>query len=230
MEVSIVVPAYNEQENLPKLMKNLIGLRNSLKDFEIIIVDDNSSDKTGFLADAYSRKHSNVRVVHRSKGLNGMGIALKEGTRAAKGRYIVWVMADNSDDLSTIPRFVGKLKDNFDMVFGSRYIKGGSKGDLDAFKAMLSSGYTLAAGLIFGFKVHDITNAFRAFKKEIFNNIMLESNDFAISPEFAIRAHLKGYKLGEVPTTYKNRKAGATKFRLIRMGIAYCKLFKYRFD
>ena len=229
MEVSIVVPAYNEQENLPKLIKNLASLRNSLKDFEIVIVDDNSSDKTGSLADSYSRRYDNIRVVHRGKGINGMGAALKEGTKIAGGKYIVWVMADNSDDLAAIPKFVGKLKNNFDMVFGSRYIKGGSRGDLSAFKAILSSGYSFAAGLIFGFKAHDITNAFRAFKKEIFNNMALESNNFAISPEFAIRAHLKGYKLGEVPTTYRNRKAGASKFRLIKMGAAYCRLFKYRF-
>lgn len=229
MEVSIVVPAYNEQENLPKLIKSLMKLKHSLKDFEIVIVNDNSSDKTGIIADSYSRKHKNIKVVHRGKGINGMGAALKEGTKIAKGKYIVWVMADNSDDLNAIPKFVSKLKDNFDLVFGSRYIKGGSKGDLGAFKAMLSSGYSFAAGLIFGFKVHDITNAFRAFKKEIFNNIALESNDFAISPEFAIKSHLKGHKLGEVPTTYKNRKAGQTKFRLIKMGAAYCRLFKYRF-
>jgi glycosyltransferase involved in cell wall biosynthesis len=181
------------------------------------------------LADSYSRKHKNIKVVHRGKGINGMGAALKEGTRIAKGKYIVWVMADNSDDLNAIPKFVSKLKDNFDMVFGSRYIKNGSRGDLGAFKAILSSGYSFAAGLIFGFESHDITNAFRAFKKEIFNNIALESNDFAISPEFAIKAHLKGYRLGEVPTTYKNRKAGTTKFRLIKMGAAYCRLFKYKF-
>ena len=208
----------------------MASLKNSLKDFEIVIVNDNSSDKTGFLADSYSRKYDNVRVVHRSKGTNGMGAALKEGTKIAKGKYIVWVMADNSDDLNAIPKFVSKLRDNFDMVFGSRYIKGGSKGDLGAFKAILSSGYSFFAGFIFGFKVHDITNAFRAFKKEIFNNIKLESNDFAISPEFAIKAHLKRYRLGEVPTTYKNRRAGTTKFRLIRMGAAYCRLFKYRLE
>lgn len=230
MEVSIVVPAYNEQENLPKLIKSLMGLKHSLKDFEIVIVNDNSSDRTGFLADSYSRKYKNVKAVHRKKGINGMGAALKEGTKTAKGRYIVWVMADNSDDLNAIPKFVSSLRNDCDLVFGSRYTKGGSKGDLGAFKAILSSGYSFAAGLIFGFKAHDITNAFRAFKKEIFNNVKLESNDFAISPEFAIKAHLKGYRLGEVPTTYRNRKAGQTKFRLIKMGAAYCRLFKHRFN
>ena len=94
---------------------------------------------------------------------------------------------------------------------------------------MLSSGYTFIASLLFGFKVHDITNAFRAFKKEVFSSIKLESNEFEISPEFAIKAHLKSYKLGEVPAAYQKRKAGKTNFRMLKMGISYLKLFKYRF-
>jgi len=228
MNASIVIPAHNEQENLPKLLDKLMNLKSALKDSEIVVVDDNSNDKTGFIADSYSKKHRNIRVLHRKKGINGMGAALKDGTKIARGRYVVWVMGDNSDDLSAIPRFIGRLKNGYDIVFGSRYMKGGSRGDLDMFKAMLSSGYTFIANLLFNLKVHDVTNAFRAFKKEIFNNISLESNDFAISPEFAIKAHLKGYKLGEIPTVYRNRKVGKSKFKMIKMGVTYCKLLKYR--
>lgn len=228
MNISIVIPAHNEQENISKLLDNLVKLKSSPKNFEIIVVDDNSSDKTRMIATNYSKKCKNIKVLHRGKGINGMGAALKDGTKAAKGKYIVWVMGDNSDDLTTIPKFIEKLRNGYDIVFGSRYMKGGSRGDLGALKAMLSAGYTYLAGLIFGIKIHDITNAFRAFKKEVFNNIKLESNDFAISPEFAIKSHLKGFKLGEVPTLYRDRKAGQPKFKLIKMGIAYCKLFKYR--
>ena len=83
--------------------------------------------------------------------------------------------------------------------------------------------------LIFGIKVHDITNAFRAFRKEVFDTVNIESGDFAISPEFAIKAHLAGFKLGEVPTTYTNRKAGKTNFKMLEMGLRYLSLTKYRF-
>ena len=230
MNVSIVIPVHNEQGNLPKLLNNLIKLNGAFKNFEIIVVDDNSSDKTGLIASHYSKKYKNIKVIHRSKGINGMGAALKEGTKAAKGKYIVWIMGDNSDDFTTIPKLIEKLQNNYDVVVGSRYIKGGSRGDSDAFKAMLSASYTFVARLIFGIKVHDVTNGLRAFKKEIFNSLKLECNDFAISPEFSIKSYLKGYKLGEVPTVYVNRKAGQSKFKLIKMGIAYCKLFKYKFN
>jgi len=228
MNVSIVIPAYNEEQNISKLLDNLIHLK-SLRDFEIVVVNDNSSDKTGFIADSYAREYKNIRVLNRKKGINGMGAALKDGTKAAKGKYIVWVMGDNSDDLTTISKFIDKLDNSFDIVFGSRYMKGGSKGDLEAFKALLSSGYTTATRVIFGLKVHDITNAFRAFKKKVFESVKLEADNFAISPEFAIKAHLKGFRLSEVPTVYSNRQAGQTKFKFVKMGIEYCKLFKYKF-
>jgi len=230
MNVSIVIPVHNEQGNISELLRDLINLKSPLKNFEIIVVDDNSSDRTGLIADFYSKKYKNIKVMHRAKGVNGMGAALKDGTKAAKGRYIVWMMGDNSDDTTTIPALVEKLKEGYGMVFGSRYMKGGSSGDSNPFKAMLSSGYTFAARLIFDIKVHDITNPFRAFKKEIFDGIALECNDFAISPEFSIKSHLRGYKLAEVPTTYTNRKTGQSKFKIMKMGIEYCKLFKYRFN
>jgi|SRR3989338_495056 len=229
MDTSIVIPAYNEEKNLPKLLSSLFSLKKSLGNFEIVIADDSSSDKTGLIADSYAKRYKNIKVVHRKKGINGMGAALKDGTKIAKGKYIIWVMGDSSDSLNTIPLFIEKLKKGYDMVFGSRYTKGGSSGDLEASKAVLSSGYTFIASLLFGFKAHDITNAFRAFKKEVFSSIKLESNEFEISPEFAIKAHLKSYKLGEVPAAYQKRKAGKTNFRMLKMGISYLKLFKYRF-
>jgi len=229
MEVSIIIPAHNEQDNLPSLLDNILKLKKPLNSFEVIVVDDNSNDETRTIANEYAKKHRNIKVVHRNKGKNGMGISLKDGTNIAKGRFIVWVMGDNSDDLATIPKFIKRLRNNADIVFGSRYIKGGSSSNLETYKAMLSKNYTKIIQILFGIKIHDITNAFRAFKKETYNQIKLNSDDFDISPEFAIKAHLKGFRLGEVPTTYKDRQAGKPKFKILKMGISYFKLLKYRF-
>lgn len=227
IKISIVVPAHNEEENIGSLISDLLRLKDIWD--ELIVVDDNSADNTRKIIDKFSKKIKNMVVIHRKKGNRGMGFALKEGTRRAKGDIVVWVMGDRSDDLNTIPRIIEKIQRGYDMVVGSRYIKGGSRGTLSFGKALMSSGYTMLSRLVFGFKIHDITNAFRGFRKEVFEDIDLESGDFAISPEFSIRAQLKGYKLGEVPTTYFNRKAGRTKFNMLRMGIRYASLFKYRF-
>lgn len=230
MKLSIVTPVHNEEGNLVPLMDDLLKLRNDKKlECEIVIVDDNSSDSTGKIADEFSKKFSDIAVIHRKKGNNGMGFALIDGTKKAKGEVIIWVMGDRSDDIQTIPLIGEKIDDGFDMVLGSRYMKGGSRGDLGPFKALMSSGYTTIARIIFGISVHDITNAFRGFRKEVFDNIVPESGDFAISPEFSLKSHMKGYNVGEVPTIYFNRKAGKTKFNMLRMGLRYISLFKYRF-
>ncbi|MBS1266583.1 MAG: Glycosyltransferase AglD [Candidatus Woesearchaeota archaeon] len=229
MKVSLVVPAFNEESNLKPLVKDIQGMTKKHKlDYEIILVNDNSSDSTLEIIDKLA-KAKRVQAVHRIKGHNGMGNALIDGTKKAKGDIIVWVMADRSDNLETIPKMIKKIKQGNDMVFGSRYIPGGSSGDLDKTKALASSGYSRLAKFFFGLRVNDITNAFRAFKKSVFNKIKLDSGDFAISPEFAIKAHLRGFRLTEVPTTYSNRIAGKTKFKMMKMGLKYLSLLRFKF-
>ena len=224
LELSIVIPAFNEEGNIHSLVDSLTDMINTNKwDAEIIIVNDNSSDSTGKISDEIAQNNPQVKVIHRKKGDNGMGFALMEGTKNAKGKYVIWTMADKSDRLETFPKILGKLREGNDLVLGSRYMKGGSIGELDPLKAFYSSSYTNVCRLLFGIKVHDITNAFRGFKKEVFQSMAIESGDFAISPEFAIKAHLKGYKLCEVPTSYNFRKQGIPKFKIARMCLRYAK-------
>lgn len=225
MTVSIVVPAHNEGENLPQLMVMLQSAAKSLGGAEIVLVDDHSTDGTSQLCDTYSKTWRNVRAIHRSNGNPGMGNALREGTREAKGDVVVWTMADLSDDIETIPRMVKMVEEGKDMVFASRYMKGGSAGDLSRAKRLMSRGFTLVSMLFVGIKVHDITNAFRAFRKDVFEKVAPESGDFGISPEFSLKAQRKGFRLGEVPTTYKSRKEGTANFRMGRMSKRYFMIF-----
>ncbi len=227
--LSIVIPSHNEELNLPSLVESLDTLRKQEKwNCEIVIVNDNSTDSTGKVAERLSKKYRNVKVVHRSSN-PGMGNALKEGTSMAKGKIIIWTMADKSDNPETFPRMVEKINRGYDMVFGSRYIRGGSRGDLAFHKALFSRGYSILAKIIFGLKVNDITNAFRCFRKKVFDSVKLESGDFAISPEFAIKAHKEGFRLGEVPTNYSDRKEGKTTFKIMKMGPRYLSMFRYVF-
>jgi len=225
MKVSIIVPAYNEEDNLPILLKNLQGLIKKEKlNAEIILVDDNSTDSTPKICDMFKGKYDNIFTIHRV-GNRGMGNALIEGTNKASGDVIIWVMADLSDDLNTIPKFLEKIENNYDLVFGSRYMKEGSPGDIPYDKALSSKSFTNLSRVFIGIKVHDITNAFRAFKKNVFNIVNPISADFAISPEFALKSHLAKFKLGEVSTVYTNRKKGVTKFKMFKMSIRYFSVF-----
>ena len=223
MKTSIVVPAHHEEKNIGLLINDLLKLKNIWD--ELIIVHDNGIDDTGKIADEFSRRFNEITVIHRKKGVRGIGSALKEGTERASGDVVIWVMCDRSDDLNTIPRMIDKIEQGYDMVIGSRYMKGGSRGGLPAHKAVLGIVYSSLSRIKFGLKVRDVTNAFRGFKKTVFEDVDLESEDFSISPEFSIKAHLKGYKVGEVPTIYYRRRVGKPKFGLIDMGMKYARSF-----
>ena len=228
--VSFVVPVFNEEENIEKIANRLVQVgRKKFYEFEVILVNDNSTDNTYAIMQKLKKKFKEVEVLSRADSSKGMCYALVDGTRKAKGSIVVWTMADLSDDVLTYPKLVEKINKGFDLVVASRWIDGGSRGTLGKGKAFLSKNCSAFYRLVFGLPVHDLTNAFRAFRKEIFDAVQLESGDFAISPEFAIKAHKKGFQVGEVPTTYTDRYAGKSKFSFAKMGLRYFSLLKYRF-
>lgn len=230
MKVSFIIPFHNEEKNCLKMLDRVVSYAKKNKlDFEVIAVDDRSSDKTKAYLAKYSQEHPQVVPVYRNRDNmelgNTMGKALVEGTDKAKGDIVIWTMGDLADDTVTYVKIIRRLQRGYDMVFGSRYMPGGSRGNLDRVKAFLSSWGTQLARILFGIPVHDITNAFRGFKKEIFKKISLDSPGFSISPEFAIKAHLAGYKLSEVPTVYTNRVEGISNFKLYKMIKSYLTLY-----
>ncbi|MCL4338786.1 glycosyltransferase [Patescibacteria group bacterium] len=230
MKISFVIPFHNENKNCLPMIERVVSYGKKEKlNFEVIPVDDRSTDGTGEILKKTVKKYKNVHPVYRKsdkveKG-NTMGKSLIAGTKAAKGEIIIWTMGDRSDDVETYGKMIKKIQKGYDIVFGSRYMPGGSRGNLDLLKAFLSSWGTRLAGLLFAVPVHDITNAFRAFKKEVFDVIGLESVGFSISPEFAIKAQLSGFRLGEVPTIYTNRVEGVSSFKIYKMTKSY--LFLY---
>ena len=225
MKVSIIVPAHNEEKNLQSLMEKLLEVKAEIGDAEIVLVDDNSTDSTPQMCDQLAKKYGFVRALHRRGGERGMGYTLQEGTRAAEGRIIIWTMADLSDDYGAVPGFIRKIDEGADMVFGSRYMKGGNSGDFSGLKRFASWGVTFVSRIFIGVKVHDITNAYRAFRKDVFDNLQPFYGDFGISPQFALKAQLAGYKLDEVPTTYAMRKQGVAQFKLLKMAVRYFSIF-----
>lgn len=230
MKISFVIPFHNEEKNcLPMLQRvSKFAQQNKLA-YEIIPVDDRSTDETKNILKKVAANDPCIRPIYRQseteeKG-NTMGKALIEGTKSATGSIIIWTMGDLADDTKTYLDIIKKIKEGFDMVFGSRYMPGGSRGNLDIPKAFFSSWGTKLAQWLFGIPMHDITNAFRGFKRDVFEDLVLSSTGFSISPEFAIKAHLAGFKLGEVPTVYTNRVEGVSSFKLFKMTRSYLTLY-----
>jgi len=224
------MPTFNEEKIIEKSINNLSDFLERKKiDYEILIVDDKSKDKTIEIVNKISKKNKKIILFIR-KEKPGFGFSLIDGTKKASGEIVIWTMADLSDDLETIPKMIKKIQDGADMVIASRNMPGGSRGDQNKLKAIGSTIFSRLAKILFLLPIYDITNAFRAFKKEMIYTISLENNNFAISPEFAIKAHKKGYRLAEVPTTYNERKVGEAKTKLFKMGTFYYKmLFRYWF-
>lgn len=230
MNISFIIPFHNEEKNCLPMVERVVKFsRQNNLSYEVIPVDDRSNDSTKKILMSLAEKYSTVKPIYRKKDNedkgNTMGKTLVAGTKAAKGETIIWTMGDLADDTGTYLDIITKIDKGFDMVFGSRYMPGGSRGTLDFVKAFLSSWGTQLARVLFGVPVHDITNAFRGFRKEVFNSIKLKSTGFSISPEFAIKAHMAGYKLGEVPTVYTNRVEGVSSFKLYAMIKNYLKLY-----
>ncbi len=230
MNVSFIIPFHNEDENCTKMIERVIDFAKESKlSYEIIPIDDRSIDATGEILNKISRKYKTVIPLRRNKDSeeagNTMGKALILGSKKAKGKYIIWTMGDMADDTKTYKDILNKLEKGADLVFGSRYMPGGSRGNLEPIKAFLSSWGTILARFLFDIPVHDITNAFRGFKREVFEKIRLDSAGFSISPEFAIKAHLAGFKLGEAPTVYTDRVKGLSNFKLFKMTKSYLSLF-----
>lgn len=230
MKISFVIPFYNEEKNVGLMIEQVAEYATTKKwNFEIIPVNDRSTDDTKKVLEEKEKKYHFVKPLHRKSDGgetgNTMGKALLEGSQKATGDIIIWTMGDRSDDPETYGKIVAKIDEGYDMVFGSRYMPGGTWGSLDPTKAFLSSRGTMLARLLFGVQVHDITNAFRGFRKELLKKIHLESSGFDISPEFAIKTHFAGFKLGEVPTVYNIRTEGVSSFKLWKMSGAYLGIY-----
>lgn len=230
MKISFIIPLHNEEKNCrPMLARVSKFARKSGLSFEIIPVDDRSTDNTKNILYQAAKTDVHIRPVYRRSDSeeegNTMGKALIDGTKSAKGSIIIWTMGDLADDTRTYFEIIKKINAGYDLVFGSRYMPGGSRGNLDLLKAFLSSWGTQLARFLFGIGVHDITNAFRGFKKEVFDKIRLDAAGFSISPEFAIKACFAGFKLGEVPTGYTNRVEGVSSFKLFKMIKNYLALY-----
>jgi dolichol-phosphate mannosyltransferase len=219
MKISVILPTYNESENIAALSQELLTILNSQGiTGEVVIVDDNSPDGTGDIADALSERDNRVKVVHRPAKL-GLATAIDEGSEAASHEIIVTMDSDFSHPPRIVPELVSAL-DEVDISIGSRYVKGGSmEGPIH--KIILSRMMTTFAGWLLGLNVKDCTGGFHALRKTLLQELDVKSKGGEYDLELLYKAKERGYTMKEIPFTYKYREKGESKTNLLKGGTIY---------
>lgn len=217
MQITIVLPTYNEAENLPKLVSALLSLPLDLK---VLIVDDQSPDGTGKIADELSAQlPRKVAVLHRTGklGLRSAYVAGFEKAFEAGTQAIVQMDADFSHDPAVLPEMARRLA-SCDVVIGSRYIKGGSLDERwPAWRKALSAFGNFYARTILRFPLHDVTTGYRMWRREALQDMPLDrirSNGYIFLVEMAYVAYVKGFRITEVPIHFADRRWGKSKMSL----------------
>ncbi len=219
--ISIIIPVRNEEDNIENVIASISEKVHV--PYEMIILNDNSTDGTEKRAEALVKKYRAVRLINRRKN-PGFGNTLMEGFKNARGSAVVPVMADLCDDPETINKMFKKMKD-YDIVVGSRYMEGGRSIGSPFLKSWISRNYGRLLHHVAGLPTTDATNAFKMYKKNVISAVEIKKMDFSISVELVLKAHFAGFRITDVPTTWRGRKKGSSKFKLLQMGKSYGSLF-----
>jgi dolichol-phosphate mannosyltransferase len=208
----IVIPTYNESKNILSLIREIFKVN---PDFHILVVDDNSPDGTGTIADQLADSDPRVKVIHRQKK-SGLGSAYVAGFKhALAGGYdlIFQMDADFSHQPKYLPDFIKALEDN-DLVLGSRYVPGGGVKNWGPHRRLLSYLGGLYARLILGLSYRDLTGGFKAWRRQVLEKIDLDkirADGYSFQIETTYRAHQKGFKIKEIPIVFVDRTGGKSK-------------------
>lgn len=222
MILSIVIPARNESENIGKTVRSLME-RMELENikFEIVVVDDGSTDTTASVVKRMAEQDHRVRLIE-NHGYHGFGYAVRCGLDAYSGDAVVIVMADASDDPEDVIKYYYILKDRADCAFGSRWIRGSQVIDYPLFKRIINRMANLFICLLFEYSYNDTTNAFKGFRRYVIDGCRpLLSPHFNLTVEIPLKAIARGYTYSVVPIKWKNRKYGQSALHLEEMGSRY---------
>ena len=212
--LNIIIPVYNEGDNIVSTISE-IKLKISVP-YRILVVYDFDEDNTLPALANSIHKDDGIRLVKNQYGRGALN-AIKTGFNSVDDGIILVVMADLSDDLAVVNEMHRKIQEGYDIVCGSRYMKGGKQIGGPWLKKALSRTAGLSLHYLAGIPTHDVTNSFKMYTKKVLNEVEIESNGgFELGMEIVIKSHLKGFKIGEVPSTWRDRSAGESRFKLFQ--------------
>ena len=212
-EVLVVVPTYNERDNLPAIVA---AVHAALPEADLLIVDDNSPDGTGQIADELAKTDTQVSVLHR-QGKLGLGTAYIAGFKHALKRnyqYLFEMDCDFSHDPQYLPVMLARARAGADLVLGSRYVAGGGTVNWGPVRKLISRGGSLYARTILGVGVHDLTGGFKCFRRHVLESIDLDhvsAQGYGFQIEMTYRVVKGGFRVEEVPIVFVDRRVGQSK-------------------
>jgi glycosyltransferase involved in cell wall biosynthesis len=210
--ISLVVPVFNEADNVGPFLRDV---EHELRELhEVVLVYDFPEDTTLPAVAALQPPCPAVRLVHNTLG-RGVLNALKAGFKASRGDVVVVMMADRSDDPRDVAAMARLVREGADVVAGSRYVRGGRQFGGPLLKRTLSRLAGVSLHHLAGLPIRDATNNFRAYSRRVVEEIPVEGTvSFALALELTLKAHWRGWRVAEVPTTWRDRTAGQSRFRL----------------
>ena len=222
-ELSIIVPTFNEQEQIEKTVHSLYAnLKRISPKPELLIIDD-STDGTYKILQKLMNQYKILKVIHRI-GKKGVGSAIRLGIKKSKGKFVIIFMADAPDDSKYIPEMLNKLKEGYDLVQTSRFLKGCK---IVGYPFKKRIGNWLCNNFIniafLEFKLKDFSSLFKGFNKKRIEALNLEANEFDLGLELVLKAMRKKYRIIEVPVNWIERLEGKSKLKLSRYAKHYFK-------
>jgi dolichol-phosphate mannosyltransferase len=210
--LSLVVPVYQEADNIRAFLRDVEA--KVREPHEILIVHDFPEDNTLPAIAAIDPPCPGVRLVHNTLG-RGVLNALRSGFAASRGDVVVVMMADCSDEAADVSAMAARVRDGADVVAGSRYVRGGRQEGGPWLKRTLSRLAGVSLHYLAGLPIHDATNNFRAYSRRVVEQLRIESGaGFSVALELTLKAHWRGWQVAEVPTVWRDRTAGESRFRL----------------
>lgn len=222
MKLSVVLPVRNEEECVEKVILDIISeLEKEKVPYELVAVNDNSTDNTEGILSKLAEKHANIKIVNR-KEPPGFGRAIKDGIVNSSGDAVAIVMGDGSDDPSDIVKYYRKLAEGYDCAFGSRFIKTSIVKDYPQIKWIVNRMANTFIRVLFLMKFNDITNAFKAYRKEVIDAVYpIQALHFNITAELPLKAIVRGFSYAVVPVNWYGRTSGVSKLKITEMGRRY---------
>jgi dolichol-phosphate mannosyltransferase len=222
--ISIIIPVYNEGENITAVLRGLARAV-AARPREVLVVYDFDADNTVPVVTGLQPEMPEVRLCRNRAGA-GVLNAIKSGFADATAPYLVVMMADGSDEPEAIDPMLAQARAGADVVGGSRYVQGGRQIGGPKLKGLLSRAAGLSLYALGALPIHDATSNFRLYSRRLLERTTIESSGgFELAMELTVKAHLLGMRVAEVPTTWRDRSLGQSRFRLVKLTPHYLRWY-----